>query len=345
MPKHLRGNVLTNNLSRGDLCYTALISSIKMDDKGNNADFESTYNKLTYPEETGADDHPFYSNRERQQVSLSTLRSASPLNHYKVLAVSLAVLAAILLAADIGLGVYYNRLTNGNNLVTDISTEIAKLQVTYNAAIQSSIKAKTELAKEIEVQQIIKWELEHLKRRKIDYENQMDKIQTELATLKSHMPMLKDGCRHCLPGWTFINSWCYYLPFSDEISRKPWLDARNFCKRQGSDLVVINSREEHLALAELIKNYQDPLRPMSHSGFWMGLRDADVEGVWRWLDGTRLAEGYWNTGEPNNQNNEDCAAMYPKDNPFFAWNDAPCNWNLKWICERTPRTFSSSLNV
>lgn len=46
-----------------------------------------------------------------------------------------------------------------------------------------------------------------------------------------------------------------------------------------------------LALAELIKNYQDPSRPMSHSGYWMGLRDADVEGVWRWVDGTRLTEG------------------------------------------------------
>lgn len=38
-----------------------------MDDKGNNSDFEGAYNKLSYPEEISTDDHPFYSNRERQQ--------------------------------------------------------------------------------------------------------------------------------------------------------------------------------------------------------------------------------------------------------------------------------------
>lgn len=47
---------------------------------------------------------------------------------------------------------------------------------------------------------------------------------------------------------------------------------------------------------------------------------------------------YWNDGEPNNQYNEDCAAVYPKTNPFKSWNDAPCNYNLKWICEMQPRS-------
>lgn len=269
---------------------------------------------------------------------MSTVRPESSLNHYKVLAVSLAVLAVILLAVDIGLGVYYHKLNDGTQIVTDISGEMAKLQATYNAAIQRRDEVKRQLAKEVSEHQVTKWELEHQSRRSKDYEKQAAKIQMEIAVLKSHMPMIKEGCRHCLPGWTFMNSACYYLTFSDTTARKGWTDAREFCKKRGGDLAMIDSREKHLAIAELINNYHDPSRHISQSGYWIGLRDVEEEGIWKWLDGRRLTDGYWNEGEPNNQNNEDCAAMYPRSNPFRAWNDAPCSYSLKWICEMPPRT-------
>ncbi|XP_008282344.1 uncharacterized protein LOC103358956 [Stegastes partitus] len=317
----------------------ALGLTVKMEGREHSGDtFEATYNKLASPKDLSADEHPLYPNRGKQQVSMSTVRPEYGLNHYKVLAVSLAVLAVVLLAVDIGLGVYYHKLTDGNQIVTDISGEIAKLQATYNSAIQSRDEAKRELAKEVSEHQITKWELEHQSRRNKDYEKQVAKIQVDIAVLKSHMPMLKEGCKHCLPGWTFLNSMCYYLTFSDSTSRKTWMDARQFCKKRGGDLVVTDSREKHLALEELINNYHDSSRAISQSGYWIGLRDVEEEGTWKWLDGTRLAEGFWNEGEPNNQNNEDCAAMYPRSNPFRAWNDAPCSYNLKWICEMPPRS-------
>lgn len=44
---------------------------------------------------------------------------------------------------------------------------------------------------------------------------------------------------------------------------------------------------------------------------------------------------YWNHGEPNDQYSvEDCAAVYPFNNPLKSWNDAPCSHPLKWICEK-----------
>lgn len=267
-------------------------------------------------------------------------RPESSLDHYKLLTVSLAVLAVILLVVDIGLGVYYRKLTGVQDTILDISSEVAKLQATYNSVIQSRDEANIQLVNQINEQQVTKWEIEHENRKSKTYKKLSDKIQMEIAGLNSHIPMIKEGCRHCLPGWTFTNSLCYYFSFSDAMKRRPWQEARQFCRKQGGDLAVIDSREKHLAISELINNYQDPLRPIVHSGFWIGLSDVQEEGHWKWLDGTRLIEGYWNNGEPNNLGNEDCAATYPRSNPFHAWNDAPCSHDLKWICQMTPRSAS-----
>ncbi|XP_070776810.1 CD209 antigen-like protein 2 [Enoplosus armatus] len=308
------------------------------DGENSGGTFDSAYNKLISQEDFSADEHPLYSNQEKRHVSMSMVRPESSLNHYKVLTVSLAVLAVILLAVDIGLGVYYGKLTD--QTITDISSEVAKLQATYNTAIQRRDEVKKQLATVITEQQLTKWELEHQKSRTKYYEKETDKIQIGISTLKSHVPMIKEGCRHCLPGWTFMNSMCYYFAFSDVLSRRSWQNARQFCTKQGGDLAVIDSREKHLSVSELMNNYQDPSRPIDQTGFWIGLRDVEEEGTWKWLDGTRLMEGYWNDGEPNNQGNEDCAATYPRSNPFKAWNDAPCNYELKWICEMAPKSAS-----
>lgn len=180
------------------------------------------------------------------------------------------------------------KLTDGERIVMDISGEVSKLQASYNTAIQRRDEAKKQLAQAISEQQLTKWELEHEKRRTKDYEKQTDRIRMEIAALKSHMPMIseslflifffllilcfvtfyqihenwlnrqhimfpfslvtEEGCRHCLPGWTYTNSLCYYFAFSEAISRRPWQEARLFCTRRGGDLAVVDSREKHVRL-------------------------------------------------------------------------------------------------
>lgn len=173
--------------------------------------------------------------------------------------------------------------------MSDINKEMAKLQTTYNTAVRLRDETKKKLAKEISEQQLTKWELEHQRRRTKDYEKQADKLQIEIAALKSHMPMIsesfsfftdlfelsqnkcvitvtnstlcflfslvtEEGCRHCLPGWTLMNSVCYFFPFSDNIGRKSWNDARQFCTKYGGDLAVIDSRETHVRLKSRLNN-------------------------------------------------------------------------------------------
>ncbi|XP_044023305.1 perlucin-like protein isoform X2 [Siniperca chuatsi] len=143
-----------------------------------------------------------------------------------------------------------------------------------------------------------------------------------------------DGCRHCPPGWILMNSLCYYFSFSDNAGIKSWQKARNFCQMYGGDLAVIDTKDKENSTVNLLIHKKDPSKSLA--GFWIGLRDVHEEGTWKWLDGTTLVEGYWNDGEPNDVNNEDCAAVYPRENFFKAWNDVGCANAMKWICEKAP---------
>ncbi|KAK7903890.1 hypothetical protein WMY93_016497 [Mugilogobius chulae] len=296
-----------------------------------------TYNKLTCPEDS-SDDLPLTTNQDEQQVALSMVRPNSLHNHRKVLTVMLSVLAAILLSIDIGLCIYYRNLTDAERIIKDINSEVAKLQQAYKIAINTKIELKKELAKEASLQQLTKWELDHHKSRNQDYQQELDKIHLLITGLKSHIPLLEEGCRHCLPGWNLINSFCYYIPFSENTPRRSWDQSRDYCRNFGADLIEINNKEKQLAIINLITTYHDSSVQYSSSGFWIGARDVEEEGVWKWLDGTQIIQGFWNIGEPNNMGNEDCAAVYPtpNKNPFMSWNDAPCNHFLKWICEKAP---------
>lgn len=124
------------------------------------------------------------------------------------------------------------------------------------------------------------WELEHQTKRSTNYDVQIDKMKTDIAALRSHLPMISetcftiilyhknvksimmcfigwcfsllfslatdDGCRHCPPGWILMNSVCYYFPFSDGAGLKSWQKARDFCQMHGGDLAFIDSKDKEV---------------------------------------------------------------------------------------------------
>uniref|UniRef100_A0A3Q3BQ00 C-type lectin domain-containing protein n=1 Tax=Haplochromis burtoni TaxID=8153 RepID=A0A3Q3BQ00_HAPBU len=104
--------------------------------------------------------------------------------------------------------------------------------------------------------------------------------------------------------------------------QKSWEESRRDCLKKGSDLMIINSREEQNFVNKFKKH------------LWIGLTDSETEGTWRWVDGTQMSStSYWNSGEPNGGRNENCGEIktYNSEN---SWNDESCSNAKFWICEK-----------
>uniref|UniRef100_A0A3B1K5R3 C-type lectin domain-containing protein n=1 Tax=Astyanax mexicanus TaxID=7994 RepID=A0A3B1K5R3_ASTMX len=122
-------------------------------------------------------------------------------------------------------------------------------------------------------------------------------------------------------GWIYFSSSVYYV----STERKSWTESRNDCRKRGSDLVIINSREEQDFINTLRKGQE----------VWIGLSDAETEGVWKWVDGSELITGFWHPGEPNGQENGNCLLTgYSYSQGVNNWIDHGCSLQYAWICEK-----------
>ncbi|XP_038839147.1 CD209 antigen-like protein E, partial [Salvelinus namaycush] len=148
-----------------------------------------------------------------------------------------------------------------------------------------------------------------------------DQLQTSYNNLTKERDQLQTSNKYatCPQDWKKSCCSCYYIS-PDE---KTWDDSRKDCQEREANLVIIDSREEQT----LIKAF--------NRRAWFGLTDIEVEGTWRWVDGTPLNTSYWKKGEPNDLQGEDCALVdNTQKDPVVAWNDVPCNHKNGWICER-----------
>ncbi|XP_077588016.1 uncharacterized protein LOC144206751 isoform X2 [Stigmatopora nigra] len=203
---------------------------------------ESAYNKLILQEDSSVDEPPDYLNHDKPQVTFSMVRPTYIWTSQRVLEITLAGLAALLLAVDIGLGVYYNNLTDESRAVMSISREVAALNAAYDAAATNQAEAQMRLRQENIKQQVIRWHIEHQVKRNVDYKYMANNLHRDITILKSHVPALREGCRHCLPRWILIDSACFFLSLSE--TRRQWQEAREFCKKHDSDLAVVDSLEK-----------------------------------------------------------------------------------------------------
>ncbi|XP_050977649.1 C-type lectin domain family 17, member A-like [Labeo rohita] len=118
-------------------------------------------------------------------------------------------------------------------------------------------------------------------------------------------------------GWFYYHSSCYYI--SPEW--KNWTECKRYCTERGADLIIINNEDEHNFIMKTVGNYEA----------WIGLIDTDVEGTWKWVDGSTLTSGFWLSGEPNGDRGENCVVSYSS-----GWNDYPCHLVLTCIYRLFP---------
>lgn len=96
-----------------------------------------------------------------------------------------------------------------------------------------------------------------------------------------------------------------------------WTTARANCVAMGGYLVTITTAAEQSFIFNIWP-----------SG-WIGLTDEVSEGTWRWVTGETYSYKNWNSGEPNNSNNEDYVQFVSSGR----WNDLPNNVNLPYVLE------------
>uniref|UniRef100_A0A8C1ATA7 C-type lectin domain-containing protein n=4 Tax=Cyprinus carpio TaxID=7962 RepID=A0A8C1ATA7_CYPCA len=134
-----------------------------------------------------------------------------------------------------------------------------------------------------------------------------DQLKSEKNDLQK---CLADGCKCNQSSLYFISS-----------EMKSWTESRRYCRERAADLIIINNKEE-----------QDFVKIITGSSeyFWIGLTDLEVEGRWKWVDGSNMTlPGFWGGTEPNGKQNEDCALNYSQGGADF-----PCGDTYKWICEK-----------
>ncbi|KAK2495925.1 hypothetical protein MC885_013638 [Smutsia gigantea] len=124
-------------------------------------------------------------------------------------------------------------------------------------------------------------------------------------------------CRPCPWNWEFFQGNCYFFSQTKNI----WKASVSACQDMKAQLVIVNTTEEQKFLT--VWNIRNNQR------IWIGLSDHHSEGAWKWVDDTPLLLSFWQEGEPNNHDNEDCGELSKN-----GWNDNKCSTENFWACKK-----------
>ncbi|XP_061296240.1 layilin isoform X1 [Bos javanicus] len=137
---------------------------------------------------------------------------------------------------------------------------------------------------------------------------------------------------------------CYeVIYFRDASRRLNFEEARAACRRNGGQLVSIESEDEQRLIEKFIENLL-----ASDGDFWIGLRRREdqksngtaCQDLYAWIDGSTAAFRNWYVDEPS-CGSEVCVVMYHQPSapagiggPYtFQWNDDRCTMKNNFICK------------
>ncbi|RXN05163.1 CD209 antigen-like protein [Labeo rohita] len=109
------------------------------------------------------------------------------------------------------------------------------------------------------------------------YISKNDNLTRDRDQLKQEKNDLKKSLGK-VDGWICYQSSLYFM--SSEM--RNWTESRRYCTEKGADLIIINNKEEQ----EFVVNIS------VGNAVWTGLTDIDVEGSWKWVDGSTLTSGF-----------------------------------------------------
>ncbi|MBN3307386.1 MRC1 protein, partial [Amia calva] len=130
-------------------------------------------------------------------------------------------------------------------------------------------------------------------------------------------------------GWLSNGKYQYYIN-TQKLSME---DARNYCKKNFGDLVVIEDQSERLFLWKQISRGDE-------DQYYIALT-VGLDKTFQWLDGSPVTYVAWENNEPNFANNdENCVTMY-KSMGF--WNDINCGMTFASICKRSTEFVNTTI--
>ena len=124
-----------------------------------------------------------------------------------------------------------------------------------------------------------------------------------------------------------------YLWVTNE--RRNGLSAERFCRKsgEGGHLASVTSKEVHEYMLDRVEETET-------KKVWIGLTDAESEGVWKWEDGSPFNFQGW-VYQPDGQTNENCAELYntyENSYNYKGWNDLNCHSIMNFVCAKPAAT-------
>ncbi|XP_078390926.1 low affinity immunoglobulin epsilon Fc receptor-like [Cetorhinus maximus] len=127
----------------------------------------------------------------------------------------------------------------------------------------------------------------------------------------------------CDPGWLQYSRSCFRLT----DTRLSWEQSKELCSSKQGHLAIVNNDRVQNFLFEQAKE----------ASYWIGMTDSVTEGIWMWVDGTKVMDGktFWGPGQPDNafsrtyRMRENCGLMRLR-----RWYDEACGAKFPAICEK-----------